>query len=149
MANPTFNYNDFIVQYPEFANFSNQQGVTNIYNYQACVQGNFLFNLFSDVPTQYYWLLQILCHIIWCRQNGVVGLPNSVNEGSNSVSFQFTAQDWGQYWVKSPYGQDIYNLIQSYAYGGYYIADGNPPYNSDSMSSATQIGGWDLYGGGF
>lgn len=144
MALPTFNYQDWIAQYPELANFGNETIVTNMYLYQAGVQGKFVFtfdDIKNDADAQKYWLYRTLAHIVYCQQNGVLGVLNSASQGSESIGTAFEGMKWGAYWMKSVYGQDIYQLFQANAMGGIWFGDGNPPYNSDAMTGNYYNGG--------
>lgn len=140
MALPTFNYQNYIASYPELADFGNQQRVTDIYNFEAGEIGAFALNIFQNTDQQLYWLQVVLSHIIFCQWNDVSGRPNSSGQGGENISEEYQASEWEKEWTSSPYGFRVLRLLRNYSLGGYYIPQGNPPYDSDAMS-----GNYSLY----
>ena len=144
MAKVVFDYADFILRYPEFANYSNQSNITNIFAYEVLDQGQFLIGLFpSDDAKRLYWYDLILAHILYCAQNQIPGRPSSTGQGSDSVTYENPTINSLQEWTVSPYGRRVYRLLRSFALGGLYIPSGNTPFNSNSMNGAYSL---DYYG---
>ncbi len=140
----SFNYSQFILDYPEFATYSTSTNVTNVFNFQAVVQGQVVSSLFADDSEQYYWLCVVLAHILTCRMLGLTGRLSNVGQGSESASFDMTTPAWAQYWAKTVYGQEVYQCVMEYLAGGHYVSNGEYPYLGESMNGANEIGfsGW-------
>ena len=133
-----FDYEEFIVDYPQFANMS-KNTVTCAFNYQACVLGQVVSSLFEGDDVKYYWLCIVLAHILTCQQNGTTGRISSASQGSDSVSMDFRTPEWAMYWANTAYGQQVYQCMLEYLAGGHYVSDGNIPYLSDSMSGYGEL----------
>lgn len=135
----TFNYSQFITDYPEFATYSTQSNITNVFNNQAVVVGQVVSSLFTDDSEQYYWLCVVLAHILTCRMLGLSGRLSNVGQGSESASFDMNSPAWAQYWNKSVYGQEVYQCVQTYLSGGHYISNGEIPYLGNSMQGTYAV----------
>lgn len=128
-----FDYNQFIIDYPEFAGYSENR-LTNIFNNQASVMSQPVSALFCDINEQYYWVCMTLAHIMYRRATGVTGRANHITQGSESIAFELNSPKWAAYWDTSPYGQEIAQTIAMYLSGGHYVSNGEIPYEGQSMN---------------
>lgn len=135
----TFDPIQFKLDFPQFAGISDNK-LTNDFNFQACVLGQVVSSLFIEDDVKYYWLCLVLAHILTCTQNGLVGRPDSVTQGSESASFAFDSPQWAAWWANTPYGQVIYQCMLEYLAGGHYISNGEMPYLGDSMQLGNNYG---------
>lgn len=135
-----FDYNEFLADYPEFVGYLTQSRVTKIFTFEACVLGQVVSACFCKDDVKYYWICQVLAHLLSCQMVGLPGRPSSVSEGSDSASFEFNAPEWAQWWVQTPYGQSVYQCMMTYLAGGHYVSNGEEPYLGNSMNGADALG---------
>jgi hypothetical protein len=136
----TFDYDQFVAEYPEFVGYSTKQNVTNVFNMQATVMAQPISACFEDEDEQYYWICLVLAHILTRRQLGLSGRISNVSQGSESATFDMDAPAWAQYWNATVYGQDVYQTIQTYLAGGHYVSNGEEPYLGNAMNGAFATG---------
>jgi hypothetical protein len=123
----TFNWAEWIVQYPEFGFVTQPQG-QSFFNRATLLVDNTACSPISDLFQRTILLNMATAHIaaLFASQNGqgprgVVGRISDSTEGSVSASLEYVAPttDIAAYWNQTPYGAQYFAATRKYRTGFY------------------------------
>lgn len=129
----TFDPTQFKIDFPEFANISDAK-LTNDFTYGAGNIGQIVSTMFKDDETKYYWLCMVLAHMLSIQQQGLTGIANKAKQGSEEVGFAQSMNKSVDYWGMTPYGWQVWLVIQEYAAGLHPVNTFEPGYTGDAMN---------------